>query len=397
MKPSMTGEVPHSGEAVRDAKPATLAAPPAQVGPAMLSVVVPTYNECENVSKLVRRLAHQLADTAWEVIFVDDDSPDGTADVVRAIARRDPRVRCIQRVGRRGLSSACIEGVMASSAPFVAVMDADLQHDEAILPSMLSTVQTTGIDVAVGSRYVAGGSMGDWDRRRAMISRLATRLSHLVVPADLRDPLSGYFLIRREAFLERVHALSALGFKILMDLFASGNKPLTFVEVPYCFRDRHAGQSKLDNQAAWDYLLLLLDKLAGHVVPARFIAFAMIGGVGVFVHLAVLSLLFKGAGADFVTSQTAATGVAMVFNFSINNLLTYSDRQLKGFGWVKGLLTFMAACSVGAVANVGVAAQLFRSDRTWWLAAVAGILVGAVWNYAVTAVFTWGKQGRAAG
>jgi len=187
MKPSMTGELAHNGESVQGEALVTSAAPPAQAGPAMLSVVVPTYNECENVSELVRRLAHQLVDVAWEVIFVDDDSPDGTADVVRAIARRDPRVRCIQRVGRRGLSSACIEGVMASSAPFVAVMDADLQHDEAILPLMLSTVQTSGIDVAVGSRYVAGGSMGDWDRRRAMVSRLATRLSHLVVPADLRD------------------------------------------------------------------------------------------------------------------------------------------------------------------------------------------------------------------
>ncbi len=384
-------------EALRDAGRWETTATPAQAGPAELSVIVPTYNERENVPELVLRLSQQLAGVEWEVIFVDDDSPDGTAEVVRSLARHDPRVRCLQRIGRRGLSSACIEGVMASSAPYVAVMDADLQHDESILPLMLAAVQARRAELAVGSRYVAGGGVGDWDKRRALASRLATRLSHLVVPAELHDPMSGYFLMTREAFMQRVHALSALGFKILMDLFASGDRPLRFVEVPYAFRERRAGQSKLDNQVARDYGLLLLDKLVGHVVPVRFIAFAMIGGLGVLVHLAALSLLYKGAGGDFVTSQAAATGAAMVFNFSLNNVLTYRDRQLKGRAWAKGLLSFMLACSVGALANVGMAATLFNSHAAWWLAAVAGIVVGAVWNFAVTSVFTWGRRGVRAG
>jgi dolichol-phosphate mannosyltransferase len=363
---------------------------------ASLTVVVPTFNERDNVVELVRRLGEQLQEIAWEVIFVDDDSPDGTAEVVRSMGRTDPRVRCIHRIGRRGLSSACIEGVMASSAPYVAVMDADLQHDEAILPRMLASLEDSTLDIAVGSRYVAGGSIGQWDGSRARISRLATRLSHLVVPATLKDPMSGFFMMRREAFLDRARQLSALGFKILTDLFASGSQPLRFVEIPYEFRERQAGQSKLDNQVAMDYVMLLLDKIFGHVVPVRFLVFAAIGGLGLVVHMAVLLAGFKGAALDFPVAQSLATLVAMVFNFTVNNLLTYRDRRLTGLSWYRGLASFMLACSVGAVANVGIANYLFgHHSGGWVLAALAGVLVGAVWNYALTSFYTWGGSRKA--
>ena len=356
---------------------------------AVVSVVVPTFNEVGNVSELVRRLALHLREIAWEVIFVDDDSPDGTADCVRALARHDPRVRCIQRIGRRGLSSACIEGVMASSAPYVAVMDADLQHDESILPQMLRALQAPGVDIAVGSRYAAGGSIGQWDAGRATISRLATRLSHMVVPAQLQDPMSGFFMMRRDAFMARARQLSALGFKILLDLFASSRQPLRFVEIPSVFGVRQAGDSKLDNQAAWDYAMLLLDKLVGHVVPVRFISFALIGGMGVLVHLLVLGLVYRPGVADFNTGQALATAAAMVFNFSVNNLMTYRDRQLRGWRWLRGLASFMAACGVGALANVGIAGYLFMHEQPWLLAALAGIAVSAVWNFATTRQYIW--------
>lgn len=359
---------------------------------AILSVVVPTYNESANVPELVRLLSEALKDVAWEVIFVDDDSPDGTADVVRALARQDTRVRCIHRIGRRGLSSACIEGVMACSAPIVAVMDGDLQHDETILTRMLHAILREDMDLAVGSRYVEGGGVGEWDSGRALISRFATRLSHLVVPSTLKDPMSGFFMVRRPVFLDRVRHLSALGFKILLDLFASGREPLRFVEIPYQFRNRQAGESKLDNQVAWDYLMLLADKLIGHIVPVRFLAFALIGGLGLLVHMAVLTSMYVGGKVEFHLAQAVATLVAMVFNFSINNLMTYRDRRLSGAAWAKGLLSFMLACSVGAFANVGIANYLFGRGGQWVLAAVAGILVGAVWNYAVTSFYTWGGK-----
>ena len=355
-----------------------------------LSIVVPTFNEAGNVAELRDRVAAALPHVDWELIFVDDDSPDGTAERVAALAQQDRRVRCLLRIGRRGLSTACIEGMLASSAPLVAVMDADLQHDETRLMPMFEALRNADLDIVVGSRYVAQGSIGEWGRARALISRLATRLARSVLKADLRDPMSGFFMLRREALLRSVRAgMSGVGFKILLDLFASAPTPLRFVEVPYTFRPRHSGESKLDSNVAWEYLLMLLDRWFGGVVPIRFIAFSLVGGLGLLVHLLVLTALFKGAGTSFLWAQAAATMVAMTSNYVLNNVLTYRDLRLRGWRFVRGWFSFVLACSVGALANVCIADYLFQHDSFWVTSAIAGVLVGAVWNYAVTAVYTW--------
>jgi dolichol-phosphate mannosyltransferase len=356
-----------------------------------LSVIVPTFNERANILELVQRLQQSLMGHCWEVIFVDDDSPDGTAQFVREIGQYDNRVRCIQRIGRRGLSSACIEGMLASSAPYLTVIDGDLQHDETLLPKMLSILKNDETDIVVGTRYASGGGLGDWNQSRAAISRFATRLSRVVLKADLSDPMSGFFMLRREAMERSVRKLSGIGFKILVDLFVSSPRPLRFTEVPYEFRTRKAGESKLDTQAAWDYIMLLLDKLIGHVIPVRFIAFSLVGSFGVLIHLAVLAVLLNQVGIVFVYSQSIATFVAMTSNFTLNNILTYRDMRLRGWRWLRGWVSFTLACSVGALANVGIASYLFLMDTKWLLAALAGILVGTVWNYAVTMVYTWQK------
>jgi dolichol-phosphate mannosyltransferase len=361
---------------------------------AELSIVVPTYNERGNVDELVRRLHEGLGGIAWEVVFVDDDSPDGTAEAVKAIAARDHRVRCLHRIGRRGLASACVEGVLSTAAPLVAVMDADLQHDESILPEMVRALRDHDADIVVGSRYVDGGGVGEWAENRVAISQFATRVSRLVVPESLRDPMSGFFLVKRPVFMDAVRNLSSIGFKILVDVFASSPRPLRFVEVPYRFRERHAGASKLDSRVAWDYGMLLLDKLVGRWIPVRFLSFGLIGGAGVFVHMAVLSMLFKSGTTSFVMGQAAATFVAMVFNFFLNNELTYRDSKLRGPALLRGLLTFTLVCGVGALANVGIAEYLFDRRQDWIPAALGGILVGAVWNYATSAFYTWGRRGR---
>jgi dolichol-phosphate mannosyltransferase len=359
-----------------------------------LSVVVPTFNESANVRELLQHLQAVLGDTGWEVVFVDDDSPDDTAALVRSIARSDRRVRCVQRVGRRGLSSACIEGMLASAAPYIAVMDADLQHDEAILPAMLEVLRSNRADLVVGTRYAPGGSTGDWDSHRAGLSRFATRASRLVVRQEVSDPMSGFFMLRREVLDASVRRLSALGFKILLDILASAPPTLRVAEVPFTFRQRHSGESKLDELVVWEYGMLLADKSIGRYVPVRFLAFALVGGLGVIVHMAVLTVLLKLLGLDFGLAQSGATGVAMVFNFALNNLLTYRDRRLSGWAWWRGLASFIAACSIGALANVGIATYLFESRTTWFLAALAGVLVGAVWNYAMTQLYTWGRSSR---
>jgi dolichol-phosphate mannosyltransferase len=356
-----------------------------------LTLVIPTFKEEANIVPLVTKLDAALKGVRWEVIFVDDDSTDGTAATVSRVAQGDPRVRVLQRIGRRGLSTACIEGALASSAEFIAIMDADLQHDETVLPQMLEHVRSGGADIAVGTRYAGGGSIGEWDESRAKMSRLATWLSHKVTGVDLSDPMSGFFLMRREGFNAVVRDLSGLGFKILLDVLASSKGKLRVAEQPYEFRTRLAGESKLDTSALWDFLLLLIDKRFGKYVPARFVSFAIIGGAGVFVHLAAVTVLYQGMGQSFAWSQAIAATLAMVFNYSLNNVLTYRDRRRKGFRWWTGLITFIAICSIGAAANVGVANYLFVQHTNWVVSAVAGILLGAVWNYAVSSVYTWRK------
>lgn len=350
---------------------------------------MPAFNERDNIPLLVDRLHSVLDGIDWEVIYVDDDSPDGTSASIRELSQRDSRIRCVQRIGRRGLSTAVIEGILASSAPYVAVIDADLQHDETLLPKMLALAKADDLDVVVGSRYTEGGGIGDWTKGRALISSLATRLARLVVTADLSDPMSGFFLITRPAFEQAVRGLSGQGFKILLDLFASTPTPFRFAEVPYQFRTRIRGESKLDGIVVWEYLMLLVDKSVGRWVPARFVLFGLVGTLGLVLHLATLRVMLMAFA--FPAAQAIATGVAMLSNFSINNALTYRDRRLRGLKFFGGLLTFCAICGVGAIANVRLASLAFEQHYVWWLSGLAGAAASVVWNYAVTSLFTWRK------
>jgi len=359
-----------------------------------LAVVIPTFNEAANVAVLVARLDAALQGRGWEAIFVDDDSPDGTAQAAREIARQDRRVRVIQRIGRRGLSSACVEGMCATAAPLVAVMDGDLQHDEAILPAMLDALRSDpALDVAIGSRFVEGGGTGEWDRDRVAKSALATRLSRRVLKADLNDPMSGFFMIRTDLVRALAPDLSAIGFKILLDIMTASPRPLRFREFGYVFRTRQAGESKLDHVVAMEYLIALYDRMFGRYVPVRFAMFSAIGLIGVVVHMAVLSLLYIALGLGFVVAQILAALAAMTGNFFLNNALTYRERRLKGWrqladGWV----SFCVVCSVGLVANVGVAAFVHDAQNgEWAVSALLGVLVGAVWNYALSSRFVWGR------
>lgn len=355
-----------------------------------LTVVVPSFNEAANVEPLLERLEAALSGVEWEVVWVDDDSPDGTAARVREIASLNRRVRCVQRIGRRGLSTAVIEGILTSSAPCFAVIDADLQHDERLLPDMFAELQTGKYDVVIASRYIAGGGIGDWTKGRAAASRFATRLSRLVTSAELSDPMSGFFMLTRPAFESAVRRLSGQGFKILLDLFASAPTTYRFKELPYTFRERLHGESKLDSMVIWEYLMLLLDKLSGGLIPVRFLLFALVGSLGVLVHLAALRLGL--IALPFPVAQGIAAGVAMTSNFALNNALTYRDRRLRGFKFIRGLLSFYAICSIGAIAGVGVASAAFAHDYSWWVSGLAGAAVGVVWNYAVSAIFTWGRK-----
>jgi dolichol-phosphate mannosyltransferase len=357
-----------------------------------LSVVVPTFNERDNVTTLFRRLETALTGIAWEVVFVDDNSPDGTWDVVRGLARQDSRVRCIRRIGRRGLSGACIEGILATSAPCAAVIDADLQHDETQLPKMLALLQTDNIDLVVGSRYVEGGSADSFNKQRAGASQLATEVARRVLRVEIADPMSGFFMIRRDRFEQLAPQLSTQGFKILLDIVATAQGELRIKEIPYSFGSRLHGESKLDSMVALDFLGLVLAKLTHDVVSLRFLLFAMVGSLGVFVHFATLYVVLKGFGQPFAVAQGCGALLAMTSNFVLNNFLTYRDQRLRGFAILRGLLLFYLVCGVGLAANVGVAFSVYAQEPIWWLAGAAGALMGVVWNYAMSGLFVWRKR-----
>ena len=358
-----------------------------------LAIILPTLNERDNLAPLVDRIEAALGNKGWEVLVIDDNSSDGTAEEARRIARSDQRVRVIQRIGRRGLSSAAIEGFCATAAPFVAVMDADHQHDPALLLPMLEAVEAGKAEIAVASRYADGASTSEWSNpERERLSGLANRLARKLTGVELTDPMSGYFLLRTETAMALVPRLSGIGFKILLDLLATSEKPLRVKEIPMRFAARRTGESKLDRAIALDFLAGLYDKTLGRFIPTRFALFGTVGALGVLVHLAILYLCLLLAGAQFGWSQAIATLGAMSFNFWLNNFLTYRDRRLKSAGQLlRGWASFVAACSVGALANVAVATTLYERGAHSLLAALVGIAIGSVWNYALSSRFVWGR------
>jgi dolichol-phosphate mannosyltransferase len=361
--------------------------------PLELAVVLPTLNEKANIAPMVARLEEALGPTGWEAVFVDDNSHDGTAEEARRIGQTDPRIRVIQRIGRRGLASAAIEGMCATAAPYVAVMDADHQHDPALLKDMLAAVKSGEADLAYASRFAEGASAdGLSSKGREKGSRIANALARKLTGTELSDAMSGFFLLRTEQLRKQAHELSGIGFKIMLDILATARPQLVVKEFPLKFAERREGESKLDHGVVLDFLAGLYERYLGQIIPTRFALFGTVGAIGVVVHMAVLSVVYLLLGSGFALGQAVATVVAMTFNFWLNNLLTYRDKKLTGskalfWGWVG----FCATCAVGAFANVAAAAMLQANGFHWALSAIAGIVLASVWNYALSSKFVWGR------
>ena len=324
-----------------------------------LSIIVPTFNECENVPVLVDRLRKALPGVAWEMIIVDDDSPDGTADVARTIGASDARIRCLRRVGRRGLSGACLEGMLASQARYAAVMDADLQHDERLLLPMLAKLRSDEADVVIGTRYAQGGGADTFSTGRKWISLLATRITNKVLGLKLSDPLSGFFMLRRNVVETYARKLSTHGFKILLDIVSTAGKSLR------------------------------LAKATSDLLSLRFVFFCLVGLVGIGVHFITLSIGVAVIGLSFPWAQTLAIVVAIANNFALNNAITYRDQRLTGVNYFTGLLMFYVVSSIGALSNMSVGNWLFGHEQTWWVAGLGGAIMSVVWNYVVSSLMVW--------
>jgi dolichol-phosphate mannosyltransferase len=359
-----------------------------------LTVVVPTLDERENLAPLLASLETALSGIDYEVLFVDDDSGDGTSDAARELAQHDRRVRILQRIRRRGLSSAVVEGMMASSAPYLAVMDSDLQHDEKILPAMLRKLRDEHLDLVVATRHREGGSMGEMPGHRRKLSEWGRRLSALICRTHLSDPMSGYFVVTREYVNEVAHRLSATGFKVLLDLVVSSRRPLRLGEVPYVFRPRVHGRSKLDILVGLEYLELLADKIVGDFVPPSYVVFGFAGTIGILPHVAAVRLLESLAGFSLKDAQFISSVIAIGINFLLNNQMTFRAARLRGGRFVVGMALFYAACSIGLFLNLRVLGYL-AGIVPWYVAAAAGLAVGSVWNYWMSSMFVWQVRRRA--
>lgn len=354
-----------------------------------LTVIVPTFNEHDNVIILIDRLRKTLEGYNWEVIFVDDDSPDGTADLVKTIGKLDCRIRCIRRISRRGLSGAFLEGALASQASYIAVIDGDLQHDETRLPMMLKKIRDD-MDLVVATRYAIGGSLSSFSLKRERISRWGTALVQRFLGVTISDPMSGFFMIRRSFIELLAPSLKTQGFKILLDIITTARGRLRIAEIPYSFGSREHGESKLDTGIILDFVSLLIGKLSAGFISARFLLFCFVGFTGLGLHILLLNIILTN-NLKFDFAQTLSTIMVVAYNFSVNNILTYGDKRLSGKHFILGLLQFEVICSISLIANVGIAHWIYGSGNSWWLAGIGGALMGAVWNYLVSANYVWRK------
>ncbi len=358
-----------------------------------ISIIIPTYNESRNIKLLIESLKKTLISYSFEIIFVDDNSPDKTFGLIKEISKKDNKIRCIRRINRRGLSSAVIEGALSSSAEYLIVMDADMQHDESIIPLMIDTLEREKLDLVVASRFTEGSTVKNFSFVRNLISKVGNYLARKITGVSLKDSMSGFFLIKRNIFDNVAENLSGIGFKILLDIFSASKKDIKYKEVSFKFRERNAGSSKLDSLVIWEFLLLLWDSKLGFIIPARFISFCIIGSLGLIIHIISL-MVFNHFDISFLFSQTFSTFIAMTFNFFMNNTLTYRDVRKKGFNLIKGLFLFYIICGVGAIANIGVANALFigkipGSEGLWYLSGIFGALVGVIWNFVMSSLITW--------
>ena len=356
-----------------------------------LTIVVPTYNEKLNVRPLVSLLDKALVDVNWEVVFVDDDSPDGTADEVRELARTRLDVRVIHRIGRRGLSGACIEGILSSAAPYVAVMDGDLQHDETVLISMIASFNADPeLNLVIGSRNVEGGSSGNGlSGIRSFGSDMATVMARKLLKIRVQDPLSGFFMIKLESFRDVVGELQRQGFKILTDLLSASRGSWKIKEIPFVFKERQYGQSKMDSAVTLEYFGLILARLTGGAISIRFVLFLFVGLTGILVQLLMVGIFLNVMFLSFFYSQILAVILAMTSNFFLNNILTYRDQSLSGKYILFGLLSFYFVCSLGAVANVAVANLVYNFVPLWILASFFGSVISSLWNFMSSKWLTW--------
>ena len=356
-----------------------------------LSIVIPTYNEKDNIFKILENLKTVLNGITHEIIFVDDNSPDGTSTVVKDCMKNSPEIRLIRRIGRKGLAGAVIEGISAANAELVAVMDCDLQHDETKLLDMIELFsRENSVDIVIGSRFTETGEISAkaFSKMRELGSKITTLIIKKVLNIASTDPLSGFFMVKKETFLRNSENLQTQGFKVLADFLATSGKNIEIKEIGYRFRNRIAGESKMSFLTALELIGLVLSQILKGRVSIRFILFCIVGLSGIFVQLLITGLAMLLIN-QFPTSQTIGIIAAMTSNYFLNNIITFQERKLKSLELVRGLFSFYLICSLGAFMNISIATYVFGFSSNWLISSFIGACFGAVWNFTLTSIFTW--------
>jgi dolichol-phosphate mannosyltransferase len=352
----------------------------------MLSLILPTYSEAENIPELLPKVRDVLKDLPHEIIIVDDNSPDETWKVAQKLAHDREDIHVIRRIDRRGLSSAVIDGFLAAKGDVFMVMDADGQHDMKLLPKLYDSVKHTN-GIAIGSRYVEGGSVGEWDEQRYAMSRIATKLAKRLCAVQVQDPMSGFFAIDRSVFEEVLPRLNPKGFKILLDLLVHVPSTIPVDELPFTFGSRTHGESKLSRRVQIEFLEYLYDVIFGKYIPLAFVKYCVVGSLGVLVNVMAFQV-FHGM-VDFSSAVIAAIETAIIFNFWMNNIWTFSHARLQGKAVFVGLLKFNIACALGGIANYSISTYLFENGVSGIIAVSIGAFTSVLWNYTMNKIFTW--------
>ena len=356
-----------------------------------LSIVIPTYNEKDNILKILGMLKKVLKSITHEIIFVDDNSPDGTSAVVKDCMKTSSKIRLIHRIGRKGLAGAVIEGIFAADSDLVAVMDCDLQHDETKLLEMINLFsKNKSLDIVIGSRFTETGEISE--KALSKIRELGSKVTTLIIKKVLNiastDPLSGFFMVKKETFLKSSEKLQTQGFKVLADFLATSGKDISIKEIGYKFKNRVAGESKMSFLTALELIGLVMSQILKGRVSIRFILFCMVGLSGIFVQLLITGLAMLLIN-QFPTSQTLGIIAAMTSNYFLNNSITFNERKLRSLDLIRGLFSFYLICSLGAFSNIAIATYVFGFSSNWLISSFIGACFGAVWNFTLTSIFTW--------
>jgi len=349
----------------------------------VLSIILPTYNERENIGVLLERIDRALraAGIPYEVVIVDDNSPDGTAGFAEELSKTYP-IRVVRRPGKLGLSSAVLDGFKVSRGRFIAVMDADLQHPPEVLPKMIEKLVNHECDVVVASRYTEGGSVGNWSFLRRLVSWGAILVARVLLPKvrEVRDPMSGYFMFRREVVEDSISEMNPRGFKILLEVLVKG-KVGKVCEVPYTFGRRYLGKSKLGPSEILNYLMHVLD------LSPEYVRFTIVGAIGTVVNLGVLALLRYLLGIPHAIASAIAIEASIINNFILNDAWTFRRR---GGTWWHKILKFHASSAAAVLVQWGVSNMVYYIVLSSSITAqLIGVLAGFILNYITSKKFVW--------